>query len=203
MSTACPDTLLLPIQLIAMDVDGVLTDGSIGWSADARGELSELKCFDVQDGLGLSLVHCAGLQTAWITGRKSPLVARRAAELQVSHLVQGARDKGRVLTDLAAQLVLPHYAVLYIGDDLNDLPAFEVAGVRVAVANAAEEVRARADWTTRRSGGRGAVREVIERVLTVQGRKHAAVEQFLDRLRTEQDSESGLLALPEGGSAGQ
>ena len=171
-----------------MDVDGVLTDGRITWGYSADGTLSEAKSFDVKDGLGISLALAAGLQIAWITGRQSPLVARRAEELKVTHLCQGARDKRAVLNELAARLSLQPEQILYVGDDLNDLPAFTVAGVKVAVADAVAEFRAAADWVTTAPGGQGAVREVIDAVLSAQGLKESATRSFLIRLTEEQRS---------------
>lgn len=177
---------LIPLRLLAMDIDGVLTDGRITWAISADGTLIEAKSFDVKDGLGISFALASGLQVAWITGRRSPLVARRAEELKVTHLCQGARDKQAVLTGLTARLGLATEQVLYLGDDLNDLPAFRAAGVKVAVADAAQEVRAAADWVTDLPGGKGAVREVIDAVLAAQERREEAVRIFLDQLSLEQ-----------------
>jgi 3-deoxy-D-manno-octulosonate 8-phosphate phosphatase (KDO 8-P phosphatase) len=174
------------IRLLAMDVDGVLTDGSIILGASAGGELFESKTFHVRDGLGLSLVRSVDIDVTWITGRVSPLVERRAAELDVRRVVQWARNKRIALTAVTRELGLEREQVLYIGDDLNDLPAFDAAGVRVAVADAVEEVRRQADWTTQAAGGRGAVREVVEGLLRSQGRWDEAVTRFLKRLEQEQ-----------------
>jgi 3-deoxy-D-manno-octulosonate 8-phosphate phosphatase (KDO 8-P phosphatase) len=168
-----------------MDVDGVLTDGTIAWGVDATGTLSEWKSFSARDGLGLSLARGVGLEVAWITGRASQLVEKRATELDVREVCQGARDKRAVLSALAARLGCARAEVLYIGDDLNDLPAFESAGVTVTVADAASDVRERADWVTEAPGGRGAVREVVERLLKAQGRWDEAVAAFRARLETE------------------
>jgi 3-deoxy-D-manno-octulosonate 8-phosphate phosphatase (KDO 8-P phosphatase) len=177
---------LIPVRLLAMDVDGVLTDGMIIWSAPAEGEnLLETKAFSVKDGLGLSLARVAGLVIAWITGRTSRVVERRAVELGITELHQWARDKERVLTEIRSRHGLPEAAVLFVGDDLNDLPAFGVAGVRVAVSDAAPELRAKADWVTRAPGGRGAIREVIEGVLRAQGRWEETVARFHQQLAEE------------------
>lgn len=178
---------LVPISLLAMDVDGVLTDGGIIWGVDTAGELLELKGFNVRDGLALSMARTVGLEVAWITGRRSAIVEKRAAELGVREVHQGSRDKRRVLHGLLDRRALAPEQALYIGDDLNDLPAFEAAGLRVTVAGAPEELVERADWVTRAGGGAGAVREVVEAVLKAQGRWHQAVEAFLQRLREEQD----------------
>lgn len=168
-----------------MDVDGVLTDGSITWGVDASGALLELKTFNARDGLGLSLARAAGLHVAWITGRASPIVERRAAELKVQEVRQGARDKRRTLAELAQRLGLAREEILYIGDDLNDLPAFDVAGVTVAPADAAPAVRERARWVTEAPGGHGAVREVVDLLLRAQGRYEEAAAQFLEGLARE------------------
>ena len=176
---------LKAIRLFAMDVDGVLTDGSITWGADAAGNLIELKSFSARDGLALGMVPDLGMDVAWITGRVSPIVARRAQELRIREVSQWARNKRLALWEIAARLHRSEQEVLYIGDDLNDLPAFEAAGVKVAVADAAETVRARADWVTQAAGGRGAAREVIETVLKAQGRWDEAVAAFLARLERE------------------
>jgi 3-deoxy-D-manno-octulosonate 8-phosphate phosphatase (KDO 8-P phosphatase) len=192
---ARPDSAPLPsllrerlaaIRLLAMDVDGVLTDGTILWSASPEGELVvESKSFSVKDGLGLSLARAAGLRIAWITGRTSRVVEQRARELAVTELHQWARDKSQVLADLKNRHALAPSAVLFIGDDLNDVMAFREAGVRVAVADGAPELRAMADWVTQAPGGRGAVREVVEGVLRAQCRWDETVSAYYQRLEQE------------------
>ncbi|MFN3651947.1 MAG: KdsC family phosphatase [Armatimonadota bacterium] len=172
--------------MLAMDVDGVLTDGRIGWAADAAGALTELKSFNVKDGLGISVALAAGLHVAWITGRLSPIVERRARELNVTEVVQWARNKRTALEELRGRLGLGRDEVLYLGDDLNDLPAFDAAGVRVAVADAVADVRRSADWITKTPGGHGAVREVVEELLQSRGEWEPAVQAFLARLEEEQ-----------------
>jgi 3-deoxy-D-manno-octulosonate 8-phosphate phosphatase (KDO 8-P phosphatase) len=177
---------LASIRLLAMDVDGVLTDGTIHWSASPEGNLMvESKSFSVKDGLGLSLARAASLEIAWITGRTSRVVEQRARELGVTELHQWARDKTKVLAEIKNRHGLPAAAVLYIGDDLNDVMAFREAGVRVAVADGAPELRAIADWVTQAPGGRGAIREVVDGVLRAQGRWDEAVARYYQRL--EQD----------------
>lgn len=183
-----PRDLLQPVRVLAMDVDGVLTDGRILWGADSDGDLLELKAFDVRDGLGLGMAQTVGLQVAWITGRTSAIVRKRAEELGVREVHQRSRDKRAVLTGIMERLGLPREAVLYIGDDLNDLPAFDAAGVRVTVPGAPAEVVEQSDWVTQAPGGRGAVREVVETLLKAQGRWEEAVQAFLARLREEQHS---------------
>ena len=181
------------IRLLAMDVDGVLTDGLIilGSAGDA---VVEAKAFNVRDGLGISVALAAGIPVAWVTGRTSDLVKRRAAELRVPYLVQWARNKRVSLERLAAETGISLANVAYIGDDLNDMPAFGVCGLRIAVANAAPEVKAAADWVTEGSGGRGAVREVVEGLLRARGGWEDAVAAFLQRLEAEHDRPPGASA---------
>jgi len=179
------------IRLLAMDVDGVLTRGEVTWGADPMGSLLELKTFNVKDGLGFGLVHSVGLRTAWITGRNSAIVRKRAAELGVREVCQNARDKRAALAEIMTRLGVEREEVLYVGDDLNDLPAFETAGVRVAVGDAVSLVRQRADWVTLSPGGSGAVREVMDTVLQAQGRAEEALEAFLRKLAAEHGTAPG------------
>lgn len=172
-------TLLTQVRLLAMDVDGVLTDGTLDY--DSQGGLH--KRFHVADGLGLVVLAQMGIPIAWITGRADAVVERRAAELRVEHLLQGVRDKGRALERLGASLNIPCAGIAYIGDDWNDLPAFAIAGVRLAVANAVVEVKQRADAVTLASGGAGAVREVCAALLKARGLQTQSLEVYLASLR--------------------
>ena len=149
------------IHLLAFDVDGVLTDGTILLGANG----DELKAFNVKDGLGLARATRAGLVVAFISGRRSPSVARRAQELGVPHCIQNCNDKQRALEQLTASLELQRDEVAFVGDDLNDLPAFAASGLRIAVADAAPELKRAADVVTRCKGGHGAAREVVEMIL--------------------------------------
>ncbi|MEN6371872.1 MAG: HAD hydrolase family protein [Armatimonadota bacterium] len=170
------------IKLLAMDVDGVLTDGSMVYGSE-----SEIKLFNVMDGLGIRLAIAAGLEIAWITGNVSAPVTARAKSLMVAELYQGQRYKSVALKEIAGRKGLLLDEVAYIGDDLNDLPAIEAAGAAFAVANAASEVKTSADFITERSGGHGAVREVIEMILKQQGRWDDGVQKLLELLRAEQE----------------
>jgi 3-deoxy-D-manno-octulosonate 8-phosphate phosphatase (KDO 8-P phosphatase) len=153
------------IELLLLDVDGVLTDGGILYT-DA-GE--EIKRFHVRDGSALKLWHLAGKRSAIVSGRKSRAVERRAAELGIGPVLQGQSDKlpafGVVLTETG----LRAEQVCAIGDDLPDLPVLRRAGLAVAVADACGEVREAADYVTTQPGGRGAVRDAIEWLLKAQG----------------------------------
>lgn len=164
------------VRLLAMDVDGVLTDGTIYLSP--AGE--EFKGFFSRDGIGLKALHLAGLQSAFVTARGSPAVERRAAELGVHAVVLNAANKGEALRELCARRGVDPAECAFVGDDLQDLPAMAVAGVSFAVSGAPEEVRARADVTTRARGGEGAVREVVDKILKSQGKFAAVLRHFLE-----------------------
>ena len=146
------------VQLLVLDVDGVLTDGRLFYGA--RGEV--LKAFNVKDGHGLKQVAAAGITVAIISGRKSAAVSRRARELGIRHVTQGADDKVAALTRLAKSrsIALDHCAC--VGDDTPDAPMLQAAGLAIAVADAHRDALAVADLVTSRPGGHGAVREVCD-----------------------------------------
>ena len=152
------------IRLLVMDVDGVLTDGRMFLSE--RG--AELKAFHTHDGLAVALARRAGLRTAMVTGESSPIAKVRGARLGVDSVVLGARRKGETVEALRAKYDLPAGAVAYIGDDLLDIPAMQLAGLAVAVADARAPVKAVAHVVTRAKGGQGAVRECVELLLRAQ-----------------------------------
>jgi 3-deoxy-D-manno-octulosonate 8-phosphate phosphatase (KDO 8-P phosphatase) len=159
------------VQLLVLDVDGVLTEGGIVLGSGGL----EIKQFHVRDGSGLKMWHQAGRRTALITGRSSAAVEVRARELGVGLIFQGAADKRTTLhLALEAAGARPE-SVCYVGDDLPDLPALQLCGLAAAVADACPEVRGAAHYVTGRPGGRGAVREVIELILRAQGAWPAAV----------------------------
>ena len=166
-----------PIQLIVLDVDGTLTDGVIHY--DSAG--GEHKHFHVADGLGIVMAQAVGLRVAVLSGRRSPIVERRMAELGVGDVVQSSGDKSAALRALMVRHGLTPEQVAYVGDDINDLPAFDVAGLKIAVADAADVVKERADHVTPRPGGRGAVRDAIDEILRRQGRTEDAVAAYLAR----------------------
>ena len=162
-----------------MDVDGVLTDGTIGM--DDRG--GEQKRFHVADGMGMTALRLAGIEVAWVSGRASQAVTRRGTELGIRFVHQGVRDKRAVVAETAAMLQIDRAAVAFIGDDWNDLAAFEAAGVRIAVAGSAKELLTAAHLTTERRGGHGAVREVCDGILDAKGVKAEILGRYLDSLR--------------------
>jgi len=149
------------IRLFAMDVDGVLTDGSIYVSGDG----SEAKRFSVLDGLGIVRLHKLGIATAWISGRHSDATARRATELKVPHVILGRNDKREALMELAASLGFSSGEVCYMGDDDIDADAIEWAGIGATVPDALPSALAAADYMARCKGGSGAVRDVCDRIL--------------------------------------
>lgn len=153
------------IEAILMDVDGVLTPGTIVYDSSGN----EVKYFHALDGQGIRLAHMAGIQTGVISLRDNPAVRRRVSELGMSCVYLGENKKPRAFRDATAQLGVDPSQICFIGDDLPDVPCMRQAGLAVAVANAADEVQAEAHYVTRRAGGQGAVREVIDLVLRARG----------------------------------
>ena len=161
------------IRLIVMDVDGVLTDGRIFYSAEGV----ESEAFFVRDGLGLRMAQQAGLLTAILTGRTSGAVLHRAKELGISEIHQGVLNKLEAYEILLQRYGLTDEVAAYVGDDLNDLPLLGRAGLSAAPADAAPEVRAKVAYVTTQAGGRGAVREVIDLILKAQSRWEELIER--------------------------
>lgn len=153
------------IQLFAMDVDGILTDGTLHISSDG----SETKVFSVLDGMGLGRLRVTGITLAWISGRLSGSTAVRAAELKIPHLIQGRVDKHAALQELATTLGFAADQCVYMGDDDIDAPAMKWAGIGVSVPPAMPAALAAADYVTKRLPGFGAVREVCEHILSARG----------------------------------
>ena len=158
-------TKLERIKLLVLDVDGVLTDGTIRLDGDNR----ETKVFFVQDGSTLIRARKSGLLIAWISGRQSRAVELRAGELGVEHLYQGIEDKVGVIENLLNKKGLNWEQAAFLGDDLNDLPLMRKVGWSAAVAQAHPETLAAADYRTMLPGGRGAVREVVELIIQAGG----------------------------------
>lgn len=157
---------LAHIKLLLLDVDGVMTDGRIIFDDQGR----ELKAFDVKDGHGLKLVQRAGIKVGIITGRQSEVVVRRAAELGIDLVYQGAKEKLVPFRQILSDLELSAQEVAYVGDDLVDLPILLQVGFSATVADAVAEVRSRVDLVTDRAGGRSAVREICDYLLQHSGR---------------------------------
>ncbi len=153
------------LKLMAFDVDGVLTDGRLYYGPDGEA----LKVFNTLDGHGLKKLAASGVTLALITGRDTPMVARRAAELGIQHVIQGREDKGVALADLAASLGVTARETGYAGDDEPDVPALQWAQIAFAPASGHDCARAAADHVTRARGGEGAVREICDALLEHRG----------------------------------
>jgi 3-deoxy-D-manno-octulosonate 8-phosphate phosphatase (KDO 8-P phosphatase) len=168
------------IKLFLMDVDGTITDGGvclISTTSDdgATPVVSEMKVFNAQDGQGLTLANTMGIMTGFITGRKSPAVARRAYENKVTFVYLGQARKTQAFEECMEQAGVTEDEVCYMGDDLPDIPLAVRAGLAVCVADGAPELKAVCHYTTTRLAGHGTAREVIELILKAQGRWEEAV----------------------------
>lgn len=156
---------LAAMQVVVLDVDGVLTDGGLWYGP--QGEL--IKRFDVRDGLGIRLLQQAGLEVAFLSGGRGGATEVRAQQLGVRHCLVGAKDKAVVLAGLRQRLGVASGQIVFVGDDLNDLAVEGAVGLLVATADAAAPLRRRADAVLRRNGGHGAVRELAEQLLRARG----------------------------------
>lgn len=163
------------IKLLLMDCDGVLTDGRI----QLVGDHDEQKSFHTRDGHGLVLLHRAGLSSGIISGRTSSAVSRRARDLSITYLRQGALDKIKDFEELLAEAEIEESEVAFIGDDVTDIPLMERAELAVAVADAARETREAAHYITQLPGGYGAVREVTEIILKAQGHWDDLMKRYI------------------------
>jgi 3-deoxy-D-manno-octulosonate 8-phosphate phosphatase (KDO 8-P phosphatase) len=164
------------IKMLVLDVDGVLTDGTI--VVDYRGR--ESKFFNALDGHGIKLWKRAGMKVAFLSGRKSPPTKQQAKELDIDFCLEGRRDKLAGLNELVKMSGLPADRMAYVGDDLPDLPAMRCAGFKIAVANAVDEIKTVADCITKNRGGKGAVREAIEYILKKTGRWNELLKKYFN-----------------------
>lgn len=160
---------LARVQLLLMDVDGVLTDGKLYNVPDPQGRMFETKGFDSQDGISLHWLSWYGIKTGLISGRISPATAERAAQCKFSYVYQGHIEKIPIFEEILADAKLVPDQVAYIGDDLTDVVVMRRVGFSVATANARPEVKRMADCVTSVPGGQGAVREVVEMLLQAKG----------------------------------
>jgi 3-deoxy-D-manno-octulosonate 8-phosphate phosphatase (KDO 8-P phosphatase) len=167
------------IQLILMDVDGTMTDGSVTLLSQPDGSALEIKTFDAHDGQGLTLAHTAGIRTGCITGRESGALLRRAHEMKMEFIYMKVPLKTPIYEEILQKTGLKDSAVAFIGDDLPDLPLLRRAGLAVAVGDAVVEVKKAAHYTTKAHAGHGAVREAIELVLKSKG----IWEELIDKAR--------------------
>lgn len=165
------------IRLLLLDVDGVMTDGRIIY--DDRG--GETKAFDVKDGHGIKLLQRAGIRVGIITGRQSAVVDRRAQELGIDLVYQGAKDKLAPFREILHKTGLKAEEVAYVGDDLPDLPVLRRVGFAATVADAMNEVKPHVHYVASRAGGRGAVREICDLLLKESGRwENVAARYFAE-----------------------
>jgi 3-deoxy-D-manno-octulosonate 8-phosphate phosphatase (KDO 8-P phosphatase) len=187
MEASLADLLISPalkrraaqIELILMDVDGTMTDGSVTLLSQADGTAFEIKSFDAHDGQGLTLAHAAGLRTGCITGRESPALLRRAQEMNMDFIYMKQPLKIPAYEEILRKAGLPDSAVAYLGDDLPDLPILHRAGLAVAVGDAVSEVKEAAHYTTKALAGHGAIREAVELILKAKG----VWEEMIDKAR--------------------
>ncbi len=171
---------LRPLRLMVLDVDGVLTDGSLFFHANSA---EESKAFNTQDGQGIKLLQASGVKVAIITGRISKVVTLRAQALDIEFVLQGREDKITALGEIVNELGLDWSQIGYCGDDLPDLAAIRKAGFGASVANAPDYIKQYSDYTTQRSGGHGAVREVTDLIMQAQGTWQDCINHYLYNLR--------------------
>jgi 3-deoxy-D-manno-octulosonate 8-phosphate phosphatase (KDO 8-P phosphatase) len=163
------------IRMLLLDVDGVMTDGGILLGSDSI----EIKRFHVHDGMGIALAKAAGILIGILTGRDSEAVRRRAKELEIDEIQQGAIDKEKGYEAILKKYGLKDEEIAYVGDDLLDIPILRRAGLSICVANGVEEAKKVSHYVTRKKGGEGAVREAVEKILTGKGKKKEAILSLL------------------------
>ena len=164
-----------PVRLLLLDVDGVLTDGKLYYSDEGI----EAKAFNTKDGLGIRLVQKAKVMTGIITARTSSLVARRAEELDIDHIRQGARNKLEEFRAILSETGVKPYQVCYMGDDLIDLGLLTRVGLAACPADAVEEIKEVCHFVASRPGGAGAVRETCDLIVKAKGLQETLMQQFL------------------------
>lgn len=174
------------IRGLVLDVDGVLTDGGLYWSANGE----ELRRFDVLDGFAIRWFQKLGGKVALLSGKSSPAVQRRADELHIDKVIQGSADKRVDLEQIAAEFELDPADIAAMGDDLPDLPMLLRVGLPMAPANAIEDVKSRCRFVSKRSGGHGAVRDAIEHILIAQERWRTVVDHYVQMGETGEAEEA-------------
>ena len=168
------------VRLVVLDVDGVMTDGGIYYGSSPSGETVELKRFEITDGLGVKLLQRAGVRVAIVTGRRSEVVAIRAAELGIDEVHQDpGAQKLTIVRGILERTNLDWREVAFLSDDLADIPVLRRVALPVAVDNAVAEVKSIALWCTSRPGGAGAVREFAEALLKARGDWEKVVDEYL------------------------
>lgn len=166
------------IKLLLMDVDGVWTDGKLFYAPGPDGQMHETKAFDSQDGIGLRWLSWKGITTGVISGRDSKATEMRAKQLECAHIYQGHIEKIPILEEILAKENIDTNQVAYMGDDLTDAVIMRRVGLSIATANARDEVKRIADVVTQRSGGDGAIREVVELILKAQGTWQEIIQKY-------------------------
>lgn len=165
------------IEVLLMDVDGTMTDGSVTLLSQPDGTALEIKTFDAHDGQGLTLAHSAGVRTGCITGRESAALLRRAREMNMEFIYMKQPLKMTAYEDIMKKAGATDSVIAYVGDDLPDLPLLRRAGLAIAVANAVPEVKRAAHYTTKAVAGRGAIREAVELILKSKGIWEAMIDK--------------------------
>lgn len=165
------------IQILLMDVDGTMTDGSVTLLSQSDGTALEIKSFDAHDGQGLTLAHTAGIRTGCITGRESPALLRRAREMKMEFIYMKQPQKMNAYEEIMNKAGATDSVIAYVGDDLPDLPLLRRAGLAIAVGDAVREVKRAAHYTTKAVSGRGAIREAVELILKSKGIWEAMIDK--------------------------
>lgn len=166
------------VQLLLMDVDGVLTDGRLILVPDAQGNMVETKGFDSQDGIALQWMNWNGIKTGVISGRNSPATAERARQVRMAYVYQGHIEKIPILEEILADSKIAPEQVAYVGDDLTDVVIMRRVGLAIATANARDEVKKSAHAVTQSPGGSGAIREVCELLLKARGAWEGLLKKY-------------------------
>lgn len=168
------------IRAIILDVDGVLTDGKI----ILGGGNAELKSFHVQDGMAITIARNCGIKIGFVTNRTSEATEKRAKELKINYLFQGVKDKLSKLREISRSENIPLKNICYVGDDITDIPALQRVGFSATVFDAPKEIKSRVSYVSKNRGGNGAVRDIIETILTCQGKWEKAINSAIKHAKT-------------------
>jgi len=166
--------LAIPIKMLLLDVDGILTDGTLYFGNDGEA----FKAFNIYDGIGIKWLQRSGIKVGIVTGRTSQIVARQANDLGINIVVQGREDKLVAVKELAKQHQLNLTEIAYMGDDLPDLTAIQHCGLGLTSANAVLQIKQKADWISTATGGHGAVREACEFIMSAQGKFESILDSY-------------------------
>lgn len=166
---------IIQIKIILMDVDGVLTDGRV-----VLGKNEELKFFDIHDGMGVTIARRSGLKVGIITSRTSKAVEKRGKELKLDYIIQGDENKLKKLNEILQTEKLDYREACYIGDDIIDIPLFRIVGFSATVNDAPDYVKSEVSYVSKKSGGKGAVRDIIEYILKCKGVLNSTIESLIN-----------------------